>query len=94
VLTRELQEFATSVLGFELFGGTPPDMGQHGGPKPQFYRYYRRTHCFAYIGIAGMRGVQHICIEANRLDDVDRAYDLAQERSLPITLSLGRGRWP
>ena len=35
-----------------------------------------------------MRGVQHICIEANRLDDVGRAYDLVQEaqcadRALP-----------
>jgi hypothetical protein len=36
-----------------------------------------------------MRGVQHICIEANRLDDVGRAYDLVQKRNLPITLSLG-----
>jgi extradiol dioxygenase len=37
-----------------------------------------------------MRSVQHICIEANRLDDVGRAYDLVQERNLPITLCLGR----
>jgi hypothetical protein len=50
----------------------------------------RRTRCFAYIGISSMRSVQHICIEANRLDDVGRAYDLVQERNLPITLSLGR----
>ena len=49
-LTRELEEFATGLLGFELFGGA----------------------------------------EAKRLDDVGRAYDLAQERNLPITLSLGR----
>jgi extradiol dioxygenase len=89
-LTRELEEFATAVLGFELFGGAPADLGQHGGPKPQFYRCNRRTHCFAYIGVPGMRGVQHICIEANRLDDVGCAYDLVQERNLPITLSLGR----
>lgn len=89
-LTSELEEFATDVLGFELFGGAPAAMGQHGGPKPRFYRCNRRTHCFAYIGIPGMRGVQHMCIEANRLDDVGRAYDLVQERNLPITLSLGR----
>jgi extradiol dioxygenase len=87
-LTRELDDFATGVLGFELFSGAPADLGQHGGPKPQFYRCNRRTHCFAYVGIPGMRGVQHICIEANRLDDVGRAYDLVQERNLPMTLSL------
>jgi hypothetical protein len=39
---------------------------------------------------ADRRGVQHICIEASRLNDVGRAYDLAQERDLPIILSLGR----
>jgi extradiol dioxygenase len=89
-LTRELEEFATAVLGFKLFSGAPAEMGQHGGPRPQFYRCNRRTHCFAYIGISGMRGVQHMCIEAKRLDDVGRAYDLVQERNLPITLSLGR----
>lgn len=89
-LSRELEEFATGVLGFELFGGAPAEMGQHGGPKPRFYRCNRRTHCFAYIGIPGLRGVQHMCIEANRLDDVGRAYDLAQERNLPIKVSLGR----
>ena len=65
-------------------------MGYHGGPKPQFYRCHARTHCIAYIGIPGMRGVQDICIGANRLDDVGRAYDLAQERNLPITLSFGQ----
>ena len=37
-LTRELEEFATGVLGFEPFGGAPAEMGRHGGPKPQFYR--------------------------------------------------------
>jgi hypothetical protein len=31
-----------------------------------------------------------MCIEANSIDDVGRAYDLVQERNLPVTLSLGR----
>jgi hypothetical protein len=92
-LTRELEECATSVLGFELFSGAPADMGQHGGPKRQFYRCNRRTRCFAYIGISGMRSVQGMCSEANRLDDGGRAYDFLQERNLPTTLSLGPHRW-
>jgi hypothetical protein len=37
-----------------------------------------------------MRDVQHFCIEAKVLDDVGIAYDVAQERQLPITLTLGR----
>src|SRR5260370_40999976 len=65
-------------------------MGTAGGPQPQFYRCKCRTHCFAYLGLAGMRGVQHMCLEANDLDDVGRAYDLVQAHGLPITLTLGR----
>src|SRR3984957_10272605 len=89
-VTKELDEFATKVLGFMPFAGAPNDMVEHGGPSVAFYRCNRRTHCLGYIGIPGMRGVQHFCIEANALDDVGVAYDLVQERQLPITLSLGR----
>jgi extradiol dioxygenase len=89
-ITRELEHFATRILGFELFSGAPSAMSKRGGPNPRFYRCNRRTHCFAYIGIPGMQGVQHMCIEANNIDDVGLAYDLVQERNLPVTLSLGR----
>jgi hypothetical protein len=58
-------------------------MGTAGGPQPQFYRCNCRAHCFAYLGLAGMRGVQHLCLEANDLDDVGRAYDLVQAHDLP-----------
>jgi extradiol dioxygenase len=37
-----------------------------------------------------MRGVQHIAIEANELDDVGRAWDLVQEGDYEITMTLGR----
>ena len=37
-----------------------------------------------------MRGVQHMCLEANDLDDGGRAYDRVQAHGLPITLTLGR----
>jgi extradiol dioxygenase len=37
-----------------------------------------------------MRDVQHFRIEAKVLDDVGIACDVAQERQLPITLTLGR----
>ena len=55
-----------------------------------FYRCNCRTHCFAYRGLAGLGGVQHMCLEANDLDDVRRAYDLVEAHGLPITLTLGR----
>ncbi len=89
-ITVELESFATGVPGFTLYAGAPVGMGKAGGPQPQFYRCNSRTHCFAYLGLAGVRGVQHMCLEANDLDDVGRAYDLVQARGLPITLTLGR----
>ena len=70
-LTRELGEFATGVLGFDLSRGAPAEMGQHGGPKPQFYRCTRRAHCFGYIGVSGMQGIQHICIGPTRLNGLN-----------------------
>jgi extradiol dioxygenase len=89
-ITPELERFATEILGFTLYAGAPVGMGKAGGPQPRFYRCSSRTHCFAYIGLPGMRGVQHVCLEARDLDDVGKAYDLVQERGIPITLSLGR----
>jgi extradiol dioxygenase len=89
--TDELEHFATEVLGFQLFAGytAPTPDGKLAGP--QFYRCNPRTHCFAYIAIPGLRGVQHWCLEANSLDDVGKAYDIVQSREdIPITMSLGR----
>jgi hypothetical protein len=37
-----------------------------------------------------MRGVQHIAVESDSLDDVGKAYDLVQARELEITMTLGR----
>ena len=49
-----------------------------------------RTHCFAYVAVPGRRGMQHFCVEAHSIDGVGLAYDLAQQRKLPITLTMGR----
>ncbi|MFH8600602.1 VOC family protein [Streptomyces flaveolus] len=90
-ITPALEKFTTDVLGLELFGGwtaTTPDGRVTGS---QFYRCNPRTHCLGYVGVPGMKGVQHIAIESTRLDDVGRAWDLVQERDdIPVTVTLGR----
>jgi extradiol dioxygenase len=89
--TDELERFATEVLGFELYAGylAPAPDGRLLGP--QFYRCNGRSHCFAYIAIPGMRGMQHLCIEAESLDDVGRAYDIVNAQDdIPLTMTLGR----
>ncbi|MEU0213071.1 VOC family protein [Streptomyces canus] len=85
-ITPELEKFVTDVLGMELFV-TAPDGRFSGG---QFYRCNPRTHCLAYIAVPGHRGVHHLEIESTHMDDVGRAWDLVQERELPITVTLGR----
>jgi len=88
--TAELHRFATEIMGFRLLAEYPIIAwnGQPGGPA--FYRCNPRTHCLGYLGLAGHRGLGHICIEARSLDDVGRAYDVVQARGIPINLTLGR----
>jgi len=88
--TDELERFVTGVLGFELFAGYLAPLPGGGQAGPQFFRCNRRTHCIGYLALPGMRGVHHVCLEANSVDDVGIAWDLVQEREYPITMSLGR----
>lgn len=88
--TDDMERFVTKTLGMELFAGfvAPTPAGTLAGP--QFFRCNPRSHCLGYLALPGLRGVQHICIEARNLDDVGKAYDIVQEREMPITMSLGR----
>jgi hypothetical protein len=88
--TKELDTFATRILGLTPFAGAPSELVERGGPSARFYRCNRRTHCLAYVGVPGQRGMQHFCIEAHSIDDVGLAYDIAEQRNLQITHTLGR----
>nr|WP_245405789.1 VOC family protein [Sphingobium sp. Sx8-8] len=86
----ELRAFATEVMGFKVFAGYRAE-----GPNGEilgleFYRCNPRSHCMAYIPAKGMRGVTHMCVEVSSLDDVGRAWDMVQDRGIPIKYSLGR----
>jgi extradiol dioxygenase len=86
----DMEAFVSDILGMELLAGylaPTPDGGEFG---PQFYRCNPRSHVLGYVTIPGLRGVQHIAIEAKNLDDVGKAYDFVQERDLQITQTLGR----
>ena len=49
-----------------------------------------RHHSAALAQIPGIRGLHHVMIQLDDLDDVGVAYDIVQQRGLPITMSLGR----
>jgi extradiol dioxygenase len=37
-----------------------------------------------------VRGLHHIMVQLETLDDVGSAYDLVQSRGIPLTMTLGR----
>jgi extradiol dioxygenase len=89
-VTDELRHFATDILGFKIFTGyrTVGSRGETLGLE--FYRCNPRSHCMAYIPAGDHKGLTHICVEVHSLDDVGRAWDMVQERGIPIKMSLGR----
>ena len=89
-VSDEIRDFATSVLGFQIFAGYRAKAADGSVLGLEFYRCNERSHCLAYIPTSGRRGVTHMCIETHSLDDVGRAYDLVQDRGIPIKMSLGR----
>ena len=83
----ELHSFCMDVMGFNWFG--------YGANGPGWGGFYRaklnpRSHNIAYGVVPGRFGVHHIGLEAKKLDDVGIAYDLVQERNLPLQVTLGR----
>jgi len=85
-LSPELQHYCRDVMEFDWFG--------HGLRKGfiEFYRGNRNpeSHNVGFAAAPGVRGLQHIGIYCNELDDVGIAYDMVQERGLPISRTLGR----
>jgi extradiol dioxygenase len=49
-----------------------------------------RHHSLAMVGMPGLRGLHHIMLQVNELDDVGMAYDLCDQKSVPIVMTLGR----
>ena len=55
-----------------------------------FFHCNPRHHTLAITEIPRVRGLHHIMIQLNNLDDVGLAYDLVQARGIPLTMTLGR----
>jgi extradiol dioxygenase len=85
-LTEDLEHFMTDVMEFGWYGS-----GLSKG-RLAFYRpkSNRRTHAIGYAVMPGLRGLQHIGIEVQELDDVGIAYDIVQERGIRLMATLGR----
>lgn len=81
-------EFYRDVLGF-----TVSDIFQRGASKAVFLRCSPREHNLALVELrpdARVPRLLHVMVEASRLDDVGKALDRAEARSVPVTVTLGQ----
>jgi 2,3-dihydroxybiphenyl 1,2-dioxygenase len=77
----ELRELYESVLGFQLT--------DYRAPGLYFYRCNNTHHSIA-LARADTVSIHHLELEHGSLDDIGRAFDLAQANDVPISIGLGR----
>jgi extradiol dioxygenase len=81
----ESLEFFTSVLGF-----TVSDEIDLDGNRVVFFHANPRHHTVALLSIPGHRGLHHLMLQTEELDDVGTAYDRCLEDKIPLAMTLGR----
>jgi extradiol dioxygenase len=81
----ESLEFFRRVLGFRV----SDEIDMHGN-RLVFFHVNPRHHSLAIMGMPGMRGLHHLMVQVNSLDDVGLAHDLCAERGIPLAMTLGR----
>lgn len=78
-------DFYCDVMGFRV----SDEIDFHGG-RLMFLHVNPRHHSLAIAATPGMRGVHHLMLQVGEMDDVGTAYDLCQDRNIPISMTLGR----
>jgi len=80
----EAERFYIDVLGFRLSDAV------EDGVSIRFLHCNSRHHSLAFVAVPGMVGMHHLMLEVGSLDDVGAAYDIVNERHLPLAMTLGR----
>lgn len=60
------------------------------GVQVRFLHCNPRHHTLAFTAVPGMVGLHHLMLEVEQPNDVGRAYDIVNEKSLPLAMTLGR----
>ncbi|UIX29242.1 VOC family protein [Streptomyces sp. GQFP] len=81
----ESLDFFRSVLGFTV----SDEIDLHGN-RVVFLHVNPRHHTLALIGIPGHRGLHHLMVQTEELDDVGTAYDRCLKDEIPLAMTLGR----
>lgn len=76
--------FFVDVMGF----GVSDDIEM--GIKVRFLHCNSRHHSLAFSAVPGMAGVHHLMLEVTDSTQVEAAYDLVQQRGLPVAMTLGQ----
>jgi len=82
-LTQKERNFFLRTLNFRPYLEQPMGM---------WYRPWnsKRHSCLTQLHIPNKRGLQHLMVEVESIDDVGRAYDAVLDRGVPVQLTLGR----
>ena len=84
--TREAEDYYARVLGLRTTDRM--DMGM--GKRAIFMRANDRHHSLAFTDVLPEPCFHHLMVEANRLEDVGRAWDRVQNSKTPIMMTLGQ----
>ncbi len=60
------------------------------GMKVRFFHCNPRHHTLAISEVPGHRGVHHLMLQVENIDDVGLAYDRAVEAGMPIAMGIGK----
>ena len=77
-------KFYVNVLGFRHSDDI------EAGIKVRFLHCNPRHHTVAISQVPGHRGLHHLMLEVNHMDDVGLAYDRANAAGVPLAMTLGR----
>ena len=80
----EASTFFQETLGFDHSDDV--DVGM----TIRFLHCNQRHHTLAFTAVPGIVGVHHLMLEVEEPDDVGRAYDIVNEREMPLAMTLGR----
>lgn len=81
----EALDFYRRVLGFRV----SDEIDMHGN-RLVFFHINARHHSLAIVAIPGMRGLHHLMMQVDSLDDVGSAHDVCANRGIPLAMTLGR----
>jgi extradiol dioxygenase len=83
---------AAEAFYTDVFGLVPSDSVESGLSLRFFHcaGHAARHHTLALASVPGMVGIHHLMLEVRTLDDVGAALDIANERHIPLAMTLGR----